>query len=548
MRRLKDKGLPSLGALLFILWMASQASAATLRPVWQPNGPVNALLLQGGTLYVAGSFSALSSPSGLSSVARANIAAIDWASGTPTAWDPGVNGPVFALTLQGSNLYIGGSFSSAGGAARGNAAALNTGGNTAYAWTVNTNGPVRALAVTGLSVYFGGDFSQVNGVTRTALAGADDSVGTLSAFDAALSGVSLSVRTLNISGNLLYAGGSFAAAGVSPRASLAAFNKTNGALDPWSPSSALATDPWILSSFIQAGALWIGGDFSGSLGGAAVNRLAAIDLTTGLSSWSPPGPDAPVLALQADAAGRVHAGGSFANADGFARQRYATYFQSAPALESAFSADLNAGGSELRALWASGSEVALGGVFTQVDAQNSANLAIVSLPALGSVPTVTSTRTPSPTVTLSSTASATPTPSGTITLTPTQTAVLTATPTAMPTVVITFSHTPTQTPPSTPSMGPAEGQPYVYPQPGPCPALKAAVYFPQAGSATLRFLSVRGTLLANQTLQASAAGWKKVPLNCAGLEPGLVWMESHLDLSDGTQRSLPRARFIMQVP
>lgn len=533
--------------------MAATSAAATLRPVWQPNGPVNAMLLQGSTLYIAGSFSALSSPSGLSSVARANIAAIDWAAGTPTAWNPGVDGPVHALTSQGGSLYIGGSFANAGGAAHSNAASLNTGSNSANPWTVNTNGAVRAMAVTGLSVFLGGDFSLVNGVTRTALAGVDDAVGTLSAFDPALSGTSLTVRALSISGNLLYAGGAFSAAGVSPRASLAAFNKTNGALDPWSPSSALAANPWVLSSFVQGGLLWLGGDFSGTLGGATVNRVAAINLTTSATTWAPQGTDAPVLTLQSDGAGRVHLGGSFANADSVVRRLYASYFQSSPVLESAFSADLNTGGSELRALWFNGGEVAFGGAFSQVDGQNSNNLAIITLPALGPVPTVTSTRTPTltvtPSATITSTGTLTPssTPSVTITLTSSSTPVVTATPTATPTAIMTFSMTPTRTLVVTATPAAPEGPPYIYPQPGPCAALKAAVYFPMAGTARLRFLSVRGTVLGAQDLQATTAGWQRIALDCEALKPGLVWMESQLDLIDGSQRNLPRARFIVQV-
>jgi hypothetical protein len=125
--------------------------------------------------------------------------------------------------------------------------------------------------------------------------------------------------------------------------------------------------------------------------------------------------------------------------------------------------------------------------------------------------------------------------------------VVTATPTATPTAIITFSMTPTHTPVVTATPAVKEGPPYIYPQPGPCVALKAAVYFPLAGSAHLRFLSVRGTVLGSQELQASAAGWQRVALDCESLKPGLVWMESRLDLIDGSQRSLPRARFIVQV-
>lgn len=493
---MRPKGLPSLGALLFVLLCLQRPlQSATLRAnLWQPNGPVEALLLNGSTLYVAGSFTALTSPGGLSTVARANLAAIDWTSGAPLAWDPGVNGAVHAMALQGTKLYIGGSFSTAGGLSASNLASLNTGSNTGNAWA-GANGAVHSLAVQGLSVFVGGDFSTVAGVTRSALAEVNGNSPTVTAFDAQLSGTAMSVRALALSGSLLYAGGSFSGAGAAPRQSIAAFSKTSGLLNAWNPSASFVSAPWVYSLFALNGSLWVGGDFSGAWGGGAANHLVALDLASATATWAPTGTDSAVLALVPDSAGRVHAGGQFANAGGSARVRYASYFQAVAALEPSFSADLNGGASEVRALLVNGSEMALGGQFTQVDGQSAKNLAIVTLPALGAVPTATST------------------------------------------VVVTSN-----------ASGAAVGAAYVYPQPGPCARLSVAVPFPSAGTARLRFMSVRGSVVGTAELSATGAGTRTASLDCGAWEPGLFWMECSLDLADGSQRKLPLARFIVQEP
>ena len=479
-----------LGAILF--YRTAPAQAAVLRPVWRPNGPVEALLLRGSTLYIGGSFSNLISPNGLSIVARSNLAALDWASGTPLAWDPKTDGPVYALATQGTAIYAGGQFSWAGSLTLSALAALDLTSNIAQAWDPHVSGTVRCLASNGSSLFLGGDFVQVGGIARLSLAEVNLSTPTATTFDAQL-GASSTVRTLTVAGNLLYVGGSFSNVLGTPRSSLAALSKTGGALSTWAPTWTLAANPWVHSLFALNGALWVAGDFSGSSNGIPVLRLAAFNLTTAQALWLPNGPDASAHVIIADGSGRVHTGGIFSSAGGQARSRYASYFQSVALLETAYSADLNTGASDLRAMCVNGTELALGGQFTQVDSQGATNLAILSLPALGPVPS------PTPILLVGST------------LVPGTRA-------------------------------------FIYPQPGFCGSLKVALPFSAPGSASLRVRSVRGTLLRTQELDAVQSGVQRVLLDCAGLEPGLYWLEIDRHVLGAAAESLAPLRFILLEP
>jgi hypothetical protein len=66
---------------------------------------------------------------------------------------------VNALALNGTTVYAGGFFSTIGGQSRGRIAALDAGTGLATSWDPNPDGGVSALATNGTSVYAGGNFS-----------------------------------------------------------------------------------------------------------------------------------------------------------------------------------------------------------------------------------------------------------------------------------------------------------------------------------------------------------------------------------------------------
>jgi hypothetical protein len=131
---------------------------------------VNALLLDGNTLYAGGDFVRIGGTN------RARIAALDATTGNATDWNPGVSNAVNALALSGNTLYLGGAFTNVGGQARSRLAAVETSSNGATVWNPDAAGSgaqtvVRALAVANNSLYVGGQFTQIAGEFRNRLAG-----------------------------------------------------------------------------------------------------------------------------------------------------------------------------------------------------------------------------------------------------------------------------------------------------------------------------------------------------------------------------------------
>ena len=135
---------------------------------------VTALAIAGSTVYAGGSFDRIGGE------VRNRLAAIDRATGNPTAWDPDPSvdsnpGAVInALAVSGSTVYAGGWFTTIGGKARNNLAAVDRATGQATGWNPKPNvdrdeGPsVAALAVSGSTVYAGGTFGRSTSRLATA--------------------------------------------------------------------------------------------------------------------------------------------------------------------------------------------------------------------------------------------------------------------------------------------------------------------------------------------------------------------------------------------
>src|SRR5712692_7562863 len=91
-------------------------------PTWITNGPVRAIAQYGSVIWIGGQFTELREKppnQGGQVIAVSNLAAIDATTGAPV---PGLQMPavtgtspiVYALTVAGAKLYIGGSFSDVG--------------------------------------------------------------------------------------------------------------------------------------------------------------------------------------------------------------------------------------------------------------------------------------------------------------------------------------------------------------------------------------------------------------------------------------------------
>jgi hypothetical protein len=181
-------------------------------------------------VYVGGAFTQVNASSG--TVPRNNAAAVDLSTGLDTGWDPNpTGGPVDALAISGSTVYMGGSFTAISGGvfttsprlfagnssvARLHAAAVSAATGTDTGWNPAPDGAVKALAISGATVYLGGRFTQVNSsalttVTRSGAAGVDSLTGYDTGWNAGLAPDD-TVNSLATYQSDVYLGGAFGVA------------------------------------------------------------------------------------------------------------------------------------------------------------------------------------------------------------------------------------------------------------------------------------------------------------------------------------------------
>ena len=127
-------------------------------------------MLHGGTLYVGGAFAA--AVQGASTLARADLVAIDTATGNPVlGFAADTNGSVEALATDGTWLYVGGTFTTIKGVGRTNLARVGLlDGTVDPAFAPAPNSTVYDLWVHGDRLYVGGDFTSISGQTRQRVA------------------------------------------------------------------------------------------------------------------------------------------------------------------------------------------------------------------------------------------------------------------------------------------------------------------------------------------------------------------------------------------
>jgi len=263
-------------------------ASATMARTWGVDGRVLAIAPAGDTTIVAGAFSTGVGPAGdqqpLASVGRFRPA-----TGTFDTWPVTVDGPVNAVAVDGDTVFLGGDFRHVNGLLRVSLAAVSLSTGTLLPWAPQANVEVDALAVGGGYVYAGGSFTTVTDATGAYpapyLARLAESDGTL---DQTWSGAIIldaTVRSLllNGDGTGIYVGGDFGPIGAAGYASHLTLLSTGATpdIDPVfrsattngtnrSPAYALALDGTAL--LIGAG---------GSGGGCTLQ-----DATTGADRWS----------------------------------------------------------------------------------------------------------------------------------------------------------------------------------------------------------------------------------------------------------------------
>lgn len=269
---------------------------------WNPNPDYDVveLCMNGDRIYCGGWFRSIGR------IPRHNGAAFSISTKQPLAWDPRTT-PEFAdlwgLAVIGDFVYLGGSFSGAGGGASEHLAAVDriTGDLIIAA---NANSYVNTLASHDGLLYAGGIFTNINGQFAPHLAVLSPMLDSLYAWDHA---PDWTVSTLSFEGDTLFVGGWFEQIGPELRSRAAAIDLSDNLLLPWAP---LADD--VVRGICKRGDhVYLGGDFT-TIDQQPRTRLAAVDLTTGAPlPWAPEVNDGvSSIALHGD---RVYATGQFYN-------------------------------------------------------------------------------------------------------------------------------------------------------------------------------------------------------------------------------------------
>ena len=283
---------------------------------------ITAILPVGDKVFVAGHFARVGQ------VYRDDLVQLRASDGTATSWSGQIHrsivaqGDVSALAVAGSTLYVGGLFFSAGGNTETrNLAALDLTTGAAQAWVprpvstqVDVTGAVTSLVVDGDELLVAGVFDQIAGVARSNVAAIDRSTGAASAWGPSPDGA---VTTMLLAGSTVYLGGTFQHAGGGARRNLAAVSRATG-----NATGLVANASATVSTVaLGGGRLVVGGAFSG-IGLTPRANLAAMDLATGaLLPWAPE-VDGNVESLVA-AGGKVFAAGSFQHVGAVARPHLA---------------------------------------------------------------------------------------------------------------------------------------------------------------------------------------------------------------------------------
>ena len=317
---------------------------------------------------------AVQSGSTLFLATASGLFAIDATTGAArsTFTPPVVNGNIQAVAADGQFVYLGGSFTLAGGQARANLARVD--GATGFvdptwnpgASTGATGGQVSGLVVSGGVLYVGGAFSTVGGQPRNSLAAIAAS-GAVTPWRADTDG---SVFGLTVHAGAVYVAGGFERIGGLPRRNTAAVSvATPAAVLPWHPSTDLA-----VGVAAGGGRVAVFGSIAG-WGGLIRRGLAAVDAVTGdLLPWTADFGGGSLRELVV-AGTRLIAGGTFTTVNGQTRRRLAMFdLETRALLPMAPSVT-----GEVRALAVANEVLYMGGLFSDVDGVARTNLAAIDL-------------------------------------------------------------------------------------------------------------------------------------------------------------------------
>ncbi len=248
---------------------ATSSMSTASDPTIQTNGRVRAILTVGGVTYLGGTFTSVrpaGAAAGTGETPRANLAAVDTATGTLLSWAPAADKEVDALaaSADGTAVYIGGLFGTLDGAARKRFAAVTASNGTLLPLRADTDGRVLALYAGPTTLYLGGTFTTVNGAARSRAAALDLSTGVLSTAWAPVADDAVRVIVPTLDGKALYVGGAFSTInGLTSQKRLAKLGAADASVQVWKDHPSYP----VWSVVPTTDAVYLGGDGSGGHAG-----------------------------------------------------------------------------------------------------------------------------------------------------------------------------------------------------------------------------------------------------------------------------------------
>ncbi len=302
-----------------VLSLTNQVVSSTTAVIGDFSSIVTSAISDGvGGFYVGGTFTTVGGAT------HTRIAHILLGGAVDSSFTGAVTGGnILAMTLSSdrSTLYIGGSFTTVNGVARASIAALNaaTGATiSAFSPTITGSGvSAFALSSDNSTLYTGGTFTVIGGQNRANIAALNTSDGTaVAAFNPGASST-VSALALNSNGSTIYAAGSFTGLAGVARNHAGAVSTSNGALQSFNPTTFVTGTITSIALTSNEATLYVGGSFT-AIGGQSRNRIAALNISDGTAtSFNPNAQNGTVsqLILSADES-KLYIAGTFTNIGG----------------------------------------------------------------------------------------------------------------------------------------------------------------------------------------------------------------------------------------
>ncbi len=220
------------------------------------NGPVNTAAAIGNVLYVGGEFTAVNGQT------RNRLCAVDVTTGQLLPWAPQADDVVSTIVAAGGRIFVGGFFTTvtdgAGAKTRAGLAEITPAGTVtsfdALAAYPGVGGSVTRIAVDGTRMFLTGTFSAIRGVARERTAAVDLATAALLPWhprtDQAATG-------LSVHRGSVYLAGAFTTVGGQPASGLARVDDTTGALSSWRPTATPTLGLDVRAT--EAGLVYLGG-------------------------------------------------------------------------------------------------------------------------------------------------------------------------------------------------------------------------------------------------------------------------------------------------